>query len=895
MILKKLKLINFLSHTETEINFPERGIIAFIGENGAGKTSVIEAITYALTGQSSKGKNDKLVQWGKNYAKIELEFKKGNDEFKIEREIRLKGQRVSTYAVVYKKEKGDYRLFYQRNINKELPKLTGLTKKTFFYTTLIKQGDIEGLITLTPSKRAEIFEELLDLKIYQIIVDKIGDLRKFYEREKNSLALTITEDDKELEIKLKRLNRELNELKNQLSDKESEKNKLYKEIKSLKEALKGKEKEKNTLLELEKESLKRKERLKQLEERIEELNKKILEIEELKIKLKSLEPEIKRLREYNELKEKFNKVENLKKDIEILKEKLTDIEKNKKIVQENRETYEKYLENEKEVEKLNRELLALSKLEGQLENLENEKVKLKNKLSFYMEDAIGIAKKLQSYKNIYKTLELNPTLINQFLSNNEEDIKNIEEEIKNCISEREVVKKEGENLRKQIDKIEKLEGQCPTCLRPLEEHSKEEILKELNREIEEKRYKWKKLKEEVKKLEDNLSKLKEIKKLLEEFKTKYEKYLEINDEIKNLDNEIFKVKRALSEKNKLEEKLNECKEFLEKNRETYLEYKNAEANLSKYDEEKLKNNYKSLEKKLNSLLEDLKGIDRKELEEEISKLETVKEEFIKIQNLISEEEKIKDKIDDFNRQIQVLREDIKKISKRLINKDRLLTEIEELNRKLEDLEIKYNQLTEIITSEKIKLNSLENDIKVLKDKLKEIRDKKEKIEKLELKVKKAKKIEEILGKNGIQRILRDNLLYELPKLINETFLKFGFPFEQVKFSENFDIFLLASTKEKNDRLVNISSISGGQRVSLGLALRLALAKFLSSKSSFLILDEPTIHLDEQRKNELVNLLIKLKNDGFIKQLIIVSHDTEIEDTADTIYYIRNGKVEEVVY
>ncbi|RUM58298.1 MAG: hypothetical protein DSY60_01935, partial [Persephonella sp.] len=72
-------------------------------------------------------------------------------------------------------------------------------------------------------------------------------------------------------------------------------------------------------------------------------------------------------------------------------------------------------------------------------------------------------------------------------------------------------------------------------------------------------------------------------------------------------------------------------------------------------------------------------------------------------------------------------------------------------------------------------------------------------------------------------------------------------------------------------------------------------KFLSSKSSFLILDEPTIHLDEQRKNELVNLLIKLKNDGFIKQLIIVSHDTEIEDTADTIYYIRNGRVEEVVY
>ena len=895
MILKKLKLTNFLSHTDTEITFPESGIVAFIGENGAGKTSVIEAITYALIGQSSKGKNDKLVQWGKKYAKVELEFKKGNDEFKIEREIHLRGQKSSTSAVVYKKKKGDYRLFYQKNINKELPKLTGLTKKTFFYTTLIKQGEIEGLITLPPSKRAEIFEELLDLKIYQIIVDKIGELRKFYEREKNSLSLTIGDEDRELEVRLKSLNNELNRINKILDEKKKEREVLYTQIKNLKEELKQKEKEKNQILTLEMEISRKRERLEQLKERKKELEEKILNIDNLKIRLKELEPEVEKLSRFLELKEKFNRLESLKKDIHILKEKLSEIEKNREFIEKYREIYTEYMNKEKEIDKLNKELIQLSKLEGKLDNLEREKGKLEKKASDTVKEAMDIAKELQNFKKIYKTLELNPTLINQFIKNNEEDIKKLEEEIKSVVSEKKLLKKEGENLRKQIEKIKTLEGKCPTCLRPMEEHTKEEILNELNSEIEEKRRKWRELNELEKNLEKRVKDEKSIKNYLDEFKRKYEKYLDIKDEINKLNTEIFKVKRELSKKEELENKLKVFKEFIEKNKEIYHKFRNAETNLSKYDEDDLKNSYKSLKSEFDLIYETIKDIDKDGLEKNIKELEKVKEEYIKIQNSISEEKSIISKIKNFNENIKGLKRDIENISKKLVKKDLLLKEIEKLNRDLEKVEKKYNQLIEEISEDKVKLNSLENEIKILREKIEEIKEKREKFNKLEEKVRKANLIEEALGKNGVQRILRDNLLYELPKLINDAFQKFGFPFEQVKFSDNFDIFLLASTSERNDRLVDISSISGGQRVSLGLALRLALAKFLSSKSSFLILDEPTIHLDEQRKNELVNLLIKLKNESFIKQLIIVSHDTEIEDTADTIYYVRNGKIEEVAY
>ena len=47
MILKKLILKNFKSHKNTIINF-KKGITIIVGENGAGKSSILEGITYAL-------------------------------------------------------------------------------------------------------------------------------------------------------------------------------------------------------------------------------------------------------------------------------------------------------------------------------------------------------------------------------------------------------------------------------------------------------------------------------------------------------------------------------------------------------------------------------------------------------------------------------------------------------------------------------------------------------------------------------------------------------------------------------------------------------------------------------------------------------------------------------
>jgi len=71
-------------------------------------------------------------------------------------------------------------------------------------------------------------------------------------------------------------------------------------------------------------------------------------------------------------------------------------------------------------------------------------------------------------------------------------------------------------------------------------------------------------------------------------------------------------------------------------------------------------------------------------------------------------------------------------------------------------------------------------------------------------------------------------------------------------------------------------LSGGQRVAVSIAFLLALSELLSTMG-FVILDEPTTHLDEKRREDLVAVLSALRN---VPQLIIVDHNPELKDAAD---------------
>ncbi|MGI0065224.1 MAG: SbcC/MukB-like Walker B domain-containing protein, partial [Nitrosotalea sp.] len=83
--------------------------------------------------------------------------------------------------------------------------------------------------------------------------------------------------------------------------------------------------------------------------------------------------------------------------------------------------------------------------------------------------------------------------------------------------------------------------------------------------------------------------------------------------------------------------------------------------------------------------------------------------------------------------------------------------------------------------------------------------------------------------------------------------------------------------------LDLESLSGGEKVSVALALRLGMAHLMgSSNLNFIILDEPTTHLDQERRKSLVSVLSQAfeSNIDAISQFIIITHDSEIFENSN---------------
>jgi exonuclease SbcC len=81
------------------------------------------------------------------------------------------------------------------------------------------------------------------------------------------------------------------------------------------------------------------------------------------------------------------------------------------------------------------------------------------------------------------------------------------------------------------------------------------------------------------------------------------------------------------------------------------------------------------------------------------------------------------------------------------------------------------------------------------------------------------------------------------------------------------------------REVDSKRLSGGERMALALAIRLAISDVLAAKKlGFLILDEPTVHLDSENRGRLREAFSTLTRVS--RQVIVITHDEEVFEGAD---------------
>jgi exonuclease SbcC len=145
------------------------------------------------------------------------------------------------------------------------------------------------------------------------------------------------------------------------------------------------------------------------------------------------------------------------------------------------------------------------------------------------------------------------------------------------------------------------------------------------------------------------------------------------------------------------------------------------------------------------------------------------------------------------------------------------------------------------------------------------------------------KIRTAYGKDGVQKMIRARARPLLERATRDLFERFNLAYSDIKIDDNYNIAVIGPSGEQQ-----IEQISGGERVALAIALRLAIAQVLSGRVETIIMDEPTTHLDEERRKELVNILSSFFREGgrIIPQMLIITHHPEIVDVADVIYTVK---------
>jgi len=237
-------------------------VFLIVGQNGAGKSSLLEAIVFSLYGVGVRyGKKSPLdyVRSGADHCQVKFSFLRGGKKYEVVRRVRTKDR--SSEAVLFV---NDRVVASQRSlVDEKLREVMGASYESFTSTFFLPQGMVSSLLTATRSKINDIvFDVLFEKKKLTKIIEKVNDAFKDAQRDRDELLRRVNELKEEIEgldshIKetpLDLLESEIKNLDRQISSKEEElKNverdlQIHSQIESLETMLHSKVEERKTLL-----------------------------------------------------------------------------------------------------------------------------------------------------------------------------------------------------------------------------------------------------------------------------------------------------------------------------------------------------------------------------------------------------------------------------------------------------------------------------------------------------------------------------------------------------------------------------------------------------------------------------------------------------------------------
>ncbi|MDQ2800516.1 MAG: SMC family ATPase [Armatimonadota bacterium] len=240
MIPLRLQLKNFLSYGDDvpALDFAGMHTLCLSGENGHGKSALLDAMTWALWGESRAGKNkhDDLVRLGADEMSVEFTFEMDGLVYRV---LRKRSKRAAGNQWELQQASGDdtWRSLSGNTsgeTEKAIQKLLRMSYDTFSNAAYLRQGQADQFVQQTPGKRKEILADILDLSRYDQLEAKARDRAKEAGADAAELERDLNGIDAELQAEESHQTA-LAEAKQRLEDLQAQQKTLRAEWEALKE------------------------------------------------------------------------------------------------------------------------------------------------------------------------------------------------------------------------------------------------------------------------------------------------------------------------------------------------------------------------------------------------------------------------------------------------------------------------------------------------------------------------------------------------------------------------------------------------------------------------------------------------------------------------------------
>ena len=906
MIFTKLKLNNFKSYKNTTIKF-DRGISVIVGENGAGKSTILEAISFALFKQHTAKKIDDLVRNNADSMSLELDFISNGKEYRIIRD-KTKSQ-MKSKLLTKTSSKGQFIPLCtgEKEVSNQIKEILDIDSDLFLNAIYIRQGEIANLVDKKSSEKKQLIGKLLGIdslekswkNLLQFITHYENELAELkgklhsssqlkddYEKKTSELK-SLRDRGHELEDQIEEVSALINEISESKRDMEREKEIHDAQVNNLSN-------EESTLARLEKDK-------NMVQDNLDEIN-------EAEDKIARLEKYVSKLNVYLDFEKAVVSIQKLKEDEDEIEKKLEAIATQKGIVNDKKEEYNMFLASDEEITKLTNQKIQFEKELAKMTKLEQDKKEL---LKVIESDRNSIEEFFSKAKDKLQDNGLSQDVVSEIdgLDNLEEENNNFIDEISgkidtlssDIISKNEeivVLKENIKSSQKSLDELQDADNKCPVCQSEINDQKKSELINQYSEDIQENEKSIAENEEYVKLLTKNKESFEEKRIKLQDLSKSIIEYKQRVSVLEKDLGTLGKIDEGLDAKEYTSNKLGEIilmianqKENREVYKESYDNYNQAKGALDVLGSEtEAQYKLKQVKNEIDNHVTNIKlAIDQdphlsadmntEDLKDRIDDLKQKNEEYNQLKgfvqnknSLVTQLDSIKEdigvsmnQIDITKNKIEASQYDVEKYEQIIYRSEMYERRKDNFNTELAEIKGRARELIEVVTglNEKIRTNERFqqefNDISDYIDLLNHIRN--------------------LYSKNGIQRDLRNISRPLIQKYTKEFFNEFNFNYSDLTLDDEYDVTLYGPEGE-----ASLSMVSGGEKIAIALALRLGITQAISKgELDTILLDEPTIHLDSSRRHELINLL---KDMSVLPQMIIVTHEAQLENAADNLIKVE---------